>query len=260
MDGSIRSHLPPDAVAGAPGERSRAKMGGALRPSRDPWNSKPKARSERKRDPQTGSAKGNAATPTPSRIGPNSVIQSLEAVEALEGVDARAAVARATGWAERALPTAMIPEAEFVAMVAAIRGHLPPSRAEAVLREAGYRTATYVKTHRVPGVVRAVLPYLPTRVGLGLLLWMFQKHAWTFAGSGAFRAEGAYPGRIVLEGCPSCRPDADPPAGLRAGAYYEAAFEGLLRLAHPHIRVEETQCHPGRACTFALHVPAKDDS
>ncbi len=191
----------------------------------------------------------DAALPD-ARIGPNAVIQTLRAIAEIEGPEAYDAIARHAD-----LPAldsnGMIPEAWFLRLVQALREFLPWSRSEAVLRRAGDYTADYVRTHRIPRAARWLLHVLPGRVALPLLLTAFARNAWTFAGSGRYRVEGGFPGEIVLEGCPTCRTAAREHA---AGAYYAAAFEGLLRLACPAARVAETACQSrgAAACRFSI--------
>jgi len=187
-----------------------------------------------------------------ARIGPNAVLQTLAAAEALEG---RATAARIRTLA--ALPEdwseGLIPEAWFLSTLRATRATLPTPRADAVLREAGTRTAAYVAEHRIPRAFRALLRTLPARVALPMLLTAFARHAWTFAGRGRFSVEGAYPGAIRLEDAPTCRERAPTPDAL-TGGYYEAAFEALLSLAAPGVRVREIACaSQGKpACIFQI--------
>lgn len=191
---------------------------------------------------------GLASTPpTPARIGPNAVLQTFRALRELEAPEVARQVdpglAPADEW-----PAGMIPEGWFAALVRELRAALPASRSEAVLRRSGHHTADYVARHRIPAAFRGLLRLLPARLSIPLLLRAFRRHAWTFAGGGRFGIEGPFPGTLLLDGCPTCRPDAA--AGLEgyAGAYYEAAFEGLLRIAAPDVRVREVACQ-------ALHAP-----
>jgi divinyl protochlorophyllide a 8-vinyl-reductase len=112
-----------------------------------------------------------------------------------------------------------------------------------------------VAAHRIPGPFRRLLRALPARLAVPLLLKAFARHAWTFAGRGRFTVEGAYPGTIRLEDCPTCR---EPIRGARGGAYYEAAFAGLLRIAAPDVSVREIACltQGAPACRFRIHLRA----
>lgn len=192
-----------------------------------------------------------AATAEPM-IGPNAVLQTLRAAAELEGIPFYAALAcRANLPATD--PDGMIPEAWFVRLVEALRTSLPWPRSEAVLRRAGEYTADYVAANRIPGVFRRLLRVLPPRLAVPLLLSAFSRHAWTFAGGGRFRVEGHYPGNIVLTGGPTCHRRT---GSGHAGAYYETAFQGLLRLAAPDVSVFEKDCEAcgGPACRFSIEI------
>ena len=192
------------------------------------------------------------------RIGPNAVIQTLRALDELERTVATeianaADVAKIAGW-----PEGLIPEAWFVRLVRATRTVLPEPRAEAVLRRAGVRTAEYVATHRIPRAVRWGLGVLPRRLSIPLLLSAFRAHAWTFAGSGEFEAGRGWPPTILLTGSPTCRAVS---RTSTAGGYYEAAFEGLLRLADPTVGVRELECVAQGAprCLFQIEIGSKPE-
>lgn len=203
--------------------------------------------------PQPGAPAATAAQDPPPRIGPNSVIQTLRALAELEPPEVSRLVQERAELPDTA-PKHMIPEAWFVRLVQALRATLPADRAEAVLRRSGAYTAEYVSQNRIPAPLRGLFRVLPARLAIPLLLSAFRRHAWTFAGGGHFHVEGAYPGTIVLDGCPTCRADTADPALGHAGAYYEAAFEGLLRLASRDVRVREVACQASHAplCRFQI--------
>ncbi|MEJ2604949.1 MAG: bacteriochlorophyll 4-vinyl reductase [Gammaproteobacteria bacterium] len=194
----------------------------------------------------------HSAATTEAMIGPNAVLQTLRAAAELEGIEYYATLAGRAYLPATDLES-MIPEAWFVRLVEALRATLPWPRSEAVLRRAGEYTADYVAENRIPALFRQALHVLPPRLAVPLLLTAFRRHAWTFAGAGRFSAEGRYPGCIVLSGGPTCR---HAPHNEQAGAYYEAAFQGLLRLAAPRITVREVACQArGDAeCRFALQT------
>jgi divinyl protochlorophyllide a 8-vinyl-reductase len=191
--------------------------------------------------------------PVEARIGPNSLIQTLRALEELEG-DAAVMLVRARAGLSETWPEGMIPEEWFVRLILALRETLPSARAEAVLRRSGTYTADYVGKNRIPAPIRVLLAVLPRRLSVPVLLAAFRRHAWTFAGAGRFSVEGAFPGTILLAGCPTCRTGVETLAGGRAGAYYEAAFEGLLSLAARQVRVREVACQASHApvCRFQI--------
>jgi divinyl protochlorophyllide a 8-vinyl-reductase len=182
------------------------------------------------------------------------VLQTLRAVRELE----EPALAQALpGRAQlpHEWPEGMIPEAWFLKLVGELRQALPEGRSEAVLRRSGTYTADYVGRNRIPAPFRALLKVLPARLAVPLLLFAFSRHAWTFAGGGRFSTQGPFPGTIVLEGCPTCRAE-HAESTAHAGAYYEAAFEGLLSLAARGVRVTEVECqaHHAPQCRFQIAI------
>ena len=180
-----------------------------------------------------------------ARIGPNAVIQTLRALDEVPG---RAEVVRRRAGLEPGAPDGMIPEAWFVRLLTAVRQTLPADEAESVLADSGRRTARYVANHRIPRLFRALLRHLPPRIGVSLMLRAFTRHAWTFAGGGQFEAEGL---TIVLRDAPTCRGQE---ADHALGAYYAAAFEGLLSVAAPGVEVHETHCQAQGADGCHFHI------
>ncbi len=209
---------------------------------------------ERRRARSRAPAAAPDAAPTPARIGPNSVLQSLRALEELEprAVYTRVLARAAFPQPPDQWPHGLIPEAWFTQLLRALRDTVPPARSEEILRRAGAYTAAYVARHRIPAPIRAALGALPAALALPLFLRAVRRHAWTFAGSGAFRFSSKPTVTLILESCPTCRPDAHPP--VPGGAYYEAAFAGLLRLAAGPLLVRETSCISSGAphCCFQL--------
>jgi divinyl protochlorophyllide a 8-vinyl-reductase len=187
----------------------------------------------------------------PARIGPNAVTRLAEALEAAVGSGGAEGVFRRAGLAHRlrAPPERMVAEEEVIALHAALRASLPAAQAEAIAADAGRRTARYLLCHRIPRVMRALLPRLPARLAALVLLRAVGRHAWTFAGSGRFAVLPGRPVRFSIAGGPLARE----PAAAPACAYYAATFEGLFRaLVHPAAVVVETACEASGApaCVF----------
>jgi divinyl protochlorophyllide a 8-vinyl-reductase len=193
------------------------------------------------------------------RIGPNAIIQTLRALQECEPPEVERRV-RAIAALPDAAPTSMVPEACFIRLVGAVRAALPAERSEAVLRLSGRRTAEYVAQRRIPPAVRQLVRVLPARLAVPVMLSAFGRNAETFAGAGRFRVVGPYPGSIFLVDCPTCRHGTGAGAAGTAGAYYEAAFQGLLRLAAPHARVHEDACALRGAphCEFRITLDDRD--
>jgi divinyl protochlorophyllide a 8-vinyl-reductase len=148
-------------------------------------------------------------------------------------------------------PGAMIDESRAAAIFRALERALP-GEAAAIEAEAGRLTAAYVLANRIPAPARAVLKALPARLAGPMLLKAIAKHAWTFAGSGAFRVvEGgafARAWRVEIAG--------NPLAGAPCGCVWHAAvFTGLFRaLVSPGATARETGCaaHGAPACRFEI--------
>ncbi len=199
-----------------------------------------------------------------AQIGPNSVTRTLEAIIERGYPSEARRIAAEVGLPD-SIPDRLIPEAWFVALTCAVRDHFDAGVAEEILADSGARTARYVAAHRIPAPIRFVLRVLPGRVALPLLLRAIERHAWTFAGSGRFAVEGSPPRYLVLENAPTCRLEACGESGWcpeAGGAYYAAAFEGLLRLADDRVRVREEECalEGAFACRFLLELDGAPDA
>lgn len=177
-----------------------------------------------------------------ARIGPNAIVRTAEALserlgdETCRRVFVRAGLARHL---DRP-PTTMVAEAEVVALHRAVRAELAPATADAVMADAGARTARYLLAHRIPKPAQRLLRALPARLAARLLLSLIAKHAWTFAGSAELRIVHGRPARVVFHGSPLARvPAGDAPVC----AFYAATFETLFRrLVHADAVARETAC------------------
>lgn len=137
---------------------------------------------------RTGAARAGHVA---GRIGPNAVTRLSEAILARRGAEARDAVFRAAGCAHHVVapPGEMVPDEDVARLHAALHAAFGTGEARAIGAEAGRRTAAYLLANRIPRAAQRVLGLLPTWLGLRLLLRAIGRHAWTFAGAGAFRVE-----------------------------------------------------------------------
>ena len=196
-----------------------------------------------------------------ARIGPNALIQTVEALVEVAGIDATRRVLTAGGRGELLTqrPVAMVDENEFVALIATLRRELSPDVAESILGRGGERTGDYLLAHRIPRPARAFLPHLPRRLALRVLLKAIGAHAWTFAGSGRFSWEMTETGALIrLADGPEARGHA---AQAPCCAYYRNCFQTLLRsLVDRGIVVRETSCAAvgSETCEFAVAWPGRD--
>jgi divinyl protochlorophyllide a 8-vinyl-reductase len=189
-------------------------------------------------------------------IGPNAIVRTVEALRAHLDEPGVADLLRSCSLERylHDLPQAMVPEAEVTALYASMRAQLDRDDAREIARDAGYRTADYVTTHRIPSFVQGILPALPRQIGRRMLMFAIRANAWTFAGSARIRMRMSAPASISLVGCPIC---SDARAAAPACGYYAATFERLFRtMVDPAYRVEEVACRAegGPACVFQIEA------
>ena len=110
-------------------------------------------------------------------------------LERAGGVDFRDQVMAAAGVFEAPGDDAMMPAAPAARMHQALRA-IEPEMAPSLAWAAGERTAQYILAHRIPQAAQVVLKLLPAALAGPLLSKAIAKHAWTFAGYGAFRVAG----------------------------------------------------------------------
>jgi divinyl protochlorophyllide a 8-vinyl-reductase len=147
----------------------------------------------------------------------------------------------------------MVDEQEFISLIGALRADMGLVVAGRVLARSGERTAAYLLANRIPSPARVVLPWLPRRLGLSILLKAISGHAWTFAGAGRFSYTVDGRGAVIsLADSPECR-------GVAAAEpichYYTHCFQALLRpLIDRRLNVREVACraHGAEACLFEV--------
>ncbi len=148
------------------------------------------------------------------------------------------------------LPTEMVDERIAAALYRALFAALPEEVARAIASQAGLRTADYILAHRIPQIAKTVLRLLPERLAAPRLAGAIEKHAWTFAGSGAFSVATGPPLEFHI---------ADNPLAMPGCVWHRAVFERLFRrLVSQRTRVRQTRCcHDGAAsCQFQILIGA----
>lgn len=131
---------------------------------------------------------------TPARrdeIGPNAILQFLPVIDRQEGREGTRRMLAAAGLAGTPDGTRMIPETEAAALHRTLR-RLMPRQAAGMAAEAGRGTAAYILAHRIPKPAQWLLKALPAPLSARLLARAIAGHAWTFAGTGTFRAVDAW--------------------------------------------------------------------
>lgn len=185
-------------------------------------------------------------------VGPNAVIQTACALKALtdEANVGRIFTAARLDHYLDAWPGSMIPEEEARQLFEALDDCLGRAAADAVLDEAGRRTADYIIANRMPQAVARLLPLLPHALSARLLLKTIRQHAWTFAGSG--RADIRLGSPLVLDIA------ANPLATPRCPWHTAILGQLFRRLVSANLAVSHTACcAEGNAhCRFEIR-PAR---
>ncbi len=191
------------------------------------------------------------ATDARSHVGPNAVIQLGHALRAQRGEGLAIEVYEAAGlreWLDEP-PRGMVDERAVDRLFRALRRVLAAEEAAAVAAEAGARTAEYLLENRIPRPAHVMLRLLPQRLSARLLLRAISANAWTFAGSGIFRARPGSPHRLEIASNPIPVPDC---------VWHVAVFETLFRaLVAPRARVRHLSCclDGAPACRFEIDHP-----
>lgn len=186
-----------------------------------------------------------------ARIGPGSVLQLVPLLDDRLGTAEREKLMRLSGLKELPSTEGLMDEGPAAELHQAVR-RLHPRLAASLTREAGVRTGDHILTHRMPTAAMRVLLALPPWLAAPLLANVIEKHAWTFAGSGAFRVRSRHPLVFELRDNPVVR-------GERAKApichWHAAVFERLFtRIVDEHLRCVETHCCAAGApaCRFEV--------
>jgi divinyl protochlorophyllide a 8-vinyl-reductase len=144
----------------------------------------------------------------------------------------------------------MVAEADVARLHRATIFRLGESRAADISRDAGRRTGEYLLAHRIPLLAQRILKRLPRAIAARILVAAIARHAWTFAGGGAFSYDTSPKLTLRLEGSPICK-------GLEtrepACAYFAATFERVFaEMRGPSVQVVETACEAtgAPACVF----------
>jgi len=187
----------------------------------------------------------------PAKIGPNSIIQTVAALEAKYGkaeADARLTVA-GQGYLIGNLPSEMVEEDKFHTLVKSLDKELDAGVLAELLNESGQRTAAYLLKVRIPGFFQKLLKPLPPGLAFRLLFFAISKNAWTFAGSGDFSyTTGKTPVITVKVTCPAL------PV---VGNFYLGTFTKLLKeLVNPNTTIDSsiTGESGNITCRYTCHI------
>ena len=169
---------------------------------------------------------------TQSKIGPNSIIQTVAALEAAYGkTKAETMLSKiGQGYLVGNLPKEMVEEAKFHTLVGALQKEIGETATSRILQESGERTARYLLKVRIPGIFQKFVKLLPPRPAFKLLLFAISKNAWTFAGSGEFAYNMTRPPEISVKVTFPTQPV--------VGNFYLGTFTALLQeLVNPTTKI-----------------------
>lgn len=170
---------------------------------------------------------------SPSRIGPNSIIQTINALESAYGKPETDKLLKKTGqgYLIGNMPTEMVEESKFHSLVKALQKEIGDKSTAGILRDSGDRTAKYLLKVRIPGIFQSIVKRLPTPLAFKLFLFAISKNAWTFAGSGEFSYSS--------KPSPSIRVKVTFPSHPVVGNFYYGTFNALLReLINPKTEIK----------------------
>ena len=181
--------------------------------------------------------------PGVARIGPNAVLQLVEALKARDLADLIGPLFRHAGAADwlEAPPGAMVDERRVARLHREVRTVLPAAEANATLAEAGLRTADYILANRIPAPAQALLKVLPAGPAAQILVRAIRANAWTFAGSSRFEASVSGSQAVfTLRGNPLCAGEI---AAEPLCVWHAAVFQRLFQvLVSRRTVVVETHC------------------
>ncbi len=196
------------------------------------------------------------------RIGPNAVTRLAEALDAMEGRAARDAVFARAGLPHHleSPPSDMVDDEDVARLHEALVETVGFARAQAIGAESGRLTGDYLLAHRIPRFAQRALRALPRPVAARVLAAAIAKHAWTFAGAGAFAYRFGARLELTIAGGPVSRyVRAEHPAC----AYYAATFERVFSaMLGPRTGVTEIECEAqgAPACRFVVEWKPRADA
>ncbi len=191
-----------------------------------------------------------------AKIGPNSIIRTVEALQESYGSPQAQAMLQQGGLPDLAdnLPSSMVAEEEFLRLIAVLLSQVGSEQTKRLLRRSGQLTAFYLLQHRIPHAFQKLLKVLPPGVALTLLLVAISKSAWTFVGSGAFSFTGGAKAVIVI-----ANRTPNPMIPTEICSFYAGTFEQIFQvLIDPQTTVQKAEQAPRDIrCAYHIHYGAK---
>lgn len=131
-----------------------------------------------------------------------------------------------------------------------------PAQSKEIFSEAALIAADVVAEYRIPASGKTMLRKLPWPLATWMLVRSAHQHAWTFGGSGQFKANTT--AKMDLIGNPSIRgAQSDKPLCH----FHAALFQRLFRtLVHPRMICVEHKCEAAGddCCRFELSLPPEE--
>jgi divinyl protochlorophyllide a 8-vinyl-reductase len=193
----------------------------------------------------------------PGRIGPNAIWQLLPLLERVGGAELRDSFLAGAGIFHIPTGAGLVDEAPVARLHRQVRDGMP-DLAEAILTEAGRRTADYILANRIPKLAQWVLKALPSPLSGHVLAGAIDRNAWTFAGSGQFRVVSTRPLVFEVADNPLIRGERNAKPLCH---WHRAVFERLFRaLVSSRAEVAETACGAcgAPACRFEISLGPTD--
>ncbi len=188
-------------------------------------------------------AASTAAADTVARIGPNAIIQLRLALDSRHGDATTQALFAECGLSHylETPPESMVDERQVILLHRRGRQLLGADTFAGTARLAGSLTGDYILANRIPRLAQLLLPRLPRRLALRILLGAMARHAWTFAGSGSFGYRAGAQGMVLrIVNSPLARNET---SAVPVCDYYASTFERIFKLLiDPAIEVRETDC------------------
>ncbi|MCK0148859.1 bacteriochlorophyll 4-vinyl reductase [Marivita sp. S6314] len=190
--------------------------------------------------------------PSGALIGPNAVLQLLPQIERIGGEARVVQMLAEAGIFHVPDGSQMIPERDAARLHQVLRRD-EPDMAPQLATQAGRATADYILAHRIPEIAQLLLRMLPAPLAARALSKAIEKHAWTFAGSGAFRVVTPWCFEIAQN--PIVRGEhSDTPLCHWHAAVFARLYQVLV---HPKSICREVACcalDHAHACRFEVFV------
>jgi len=188
-------------------------------------------------------------TPSGNRIGPNALIQTINALREFYIESQIASMLRQSNqdYLLHQSPQEMIEEGEFDRLALNLCDHIGVMPTRKVLQRSGELTADYLLAHRIPKPFQELLKVLPRQLALRLLFMSMSQNAWTFIGSGEFTYD-------MSGHMPVVKITSDFASMEAACGFFGGTFEHLIRkLIDTRVSVRYILELDQKYCQYVIH-------